>query len=90
MGQRVTPAPPAVVDGGANDDGIPATTNTGHSDARVLDQLARVIAERRDRSSSEKSYTKSLLDAGMPKIWPKSPKNKANLQLNYRLAPTSA
>jgi phosphoribosyl-ATP pyrophosphohydrolase/phosphoribosyl-AMP cyclohydrolase len=35
--------------------------------ASIIDQLARVIEARRD-STSEKSYTKSLLDKGMPKI----------------------
>lgn len=68
-----------VVDGGANDDGIPARSNPGGSDARVLDQLANVIAERRDRSSSEKSYTKSLLDAGMPKILAKIAEEQGEL-----------
>ena len=33
----------------------------------IIEQLDRVLQARRD-SSSEKSYTKSLLDAGMPKI----------------------
>ena len=33
----------------------------------VIEQLARVLEARRD-STGEKSYTKSLLDAGMPKI----------------------
>lgn len=33
----------------------------------ILDQLARTIEGRRD-STAEKSYTKSLLDKGMPKI----------------------
>lgn len=36
--------------------------------ASIVDQLARVIEARRDASTSEKSYTKSLLDKGMPKI----------------------
>ncbi len=36
--------------------------------ASIVDQLARVIEARRDAGSSEKSYTKSLLDKGMPKI----------------------
>jgi len=35
--------------------------------ASIVDQLARVIEARRD-SSAEKSYTKSLLEKGMPKI----------------------
>jgi phosphoribosyl-ATP pyrophosphohydrolase/phosphoribosyl-AMP cyclohydrolase len=36
--------------------------------AGIIDQLARVIEARRDGSNAEKSYTKSLLDKGMPKI----------------------
>lgn len=46
-------------DDGSDDDGVPAVT--------ILEQLARVLEARRD-STGEKSYTKSLLDAGMPKI----------------------
>ena len=36
--------------------------------ATILDQLAATLAARRDSATAEKSYTKSLLDAGMPKI----------------------
>jgi phosphoribosyl-ATP pyrophosphohydrolase/phosphoribosyl-AMP cyclohydrolase len=43
-----------------DDDGVPAVT--------IIEQLARVLEARRDSASGEKSYTKSLLDAGMPKI----------------------
>ena len=61
-----------VVDGGPEDDGVPAVlptpTPTPTASAHLLDQLAKVIADRRDRATGEKSYTKSLLDAGMPKI----------------------
>jgi phosphoribosyl-AMP cyclohydrolase / phosphoribosyl-ATP pyrophosphohydrolase len=46
-------------DDGTDDDGVPPVT--------IIEQLDRVLQARRD-SSSEKSYTKSLLDAGMPKI----------------------
>ena len=46
-------------DDGSDDDGVPAVT--------ILEQLARVLEARRD-STGEKSSTKSLLDAGMPKI----------------------
>jgi phosphoribosyl-ATP pyrophosphohydrolase/phosphoribosyl-AMP cyclohydrolase len=35
--------------------------------ASIVDQLARTLEQRRD-STAEKSYTKSLLDKGMPKI----------------------
>jgi len=47
-------------DDGSDDDGVPAVT--------ILEQLDRVLQARRDSASGEKSYTKSLLDAGMPKI----------------------
>lgn len=47
-------------DDGPDDDGVPAVT--------VLEQLDRVLAARRDSSTGEKSYTRSLLDKGMPKI----------------------
>jgi phosphoribosyl-ATP pyrophosphohydrolase/phosphoribosyl-AMP cyclohydrolase len=47
-------------DDGLDDDGVPAVT--------VLEQLDRVLVARRDSSTGEKSYTKSLLDAGMLKI----------------------
>jgi phosphoribosyl-ATP pyrophosphohydrolase/phosphoribosyl-AMP cyclohydrolase len=36
--------------------------------ATVLDAVAKTLAARRDSATAEKSYTKSLLDAGMPKI----------------------
>jgi phosphoribosyl-ATP pyrophosphohydrolase/phosphoribosyl-AMP cyclohydrolase len=47
-------------DDGPDDDGVPAVT--------VLEQLDRILQSRRDSSTGEKSYTKSLLDKGMPKI----------------------
>src|SRR5690242_12397619 len=40
----------------------------GTPTATIVDALERVIAARRDGATAEKSYTKSLLDAGMPKI----------------------
>lgn len=46
-------------DGGSDDDGAPP--------AHVLDRLAAVIASRR-AASAGKSYTRSLLDAGLGKI----------------------
>lgn len=36
--------------------------------AHVLERLDAILAARRDSATAEKSYTKSLLDAGMPKI----------------------
>jgi phosphoribosyl-ATP pyrophosphohydrolase/phosphoribosyl-AMP cyclohydrolase len=47
-------------DDGPDDDGVPAVT--------ILEQLDRVLQARRDDSTGQKSYTKSLLDKGMPKI----------------------
>ena len=47
-------------DDGPDDDGVPAVG--------VLEQLAQVLNARRDSATGEKSYTKSLLDKGMPKI----------------------
>jgi len=41
--------------------------DAGEPDIGILARLATILASRRD-SSAEKSYTKSLLDAGMPKI----------------------
>jgi phosphoribosyl-AMP cyclohydrolase / phosphoribosyl-ATP pyrophosphohydrolase len=49
-------------DDGPDDDGVPALAHT------MLSRLARTLEARRDAATSEKSYTKSLLDAGMPKI----------------------
>jgi phosphoribosyl-AMP cyclohydrolase / phosphoribosyl-ATP pyrophosphohydrolase len=45
-------------DDGATDDGV----------APILARLDAILAARRDSSSPENSYTRSLLDAGMPKI----------------------
>lgn len=36
--------------------------------ASIVDQLARTLEARRDSATGEKSYTKSLLEKGMPKI----------------------
>jgi phosphoribosyl-ATP pyrophosphohydrolase/phosphoribosyl-AMP cyclohydrolase len=45
---------------GSEDDGIGAVT--------ILERLDRILQARRDSATAEKSYTKSLLAAGMPKI----------------------
>ena len=52
-------------DDGATDDGVPAATGAG---AEILARLGAILEARRDASTPEKSYTRSLLDAGMPKI----------------------
>ncbi len=50
-------------DDGSADDGVPAAQG-----AAVLERLAALLIRRRDESTGERSYTRSLLDAGMPKI----------------------
>ncbi len=73
-----------VVDNGPEDDGVPALsplaiTPAPSNSAHILDQLADVITDRRDRATSDKSYTKSLLDAGMPKILAKIAEEQGEL-----------
>lgn len=48
---------------GAVDDGVPAAEG-----AAILVRLAQILAARRDAATPERSYTRSLLEAGMPKI----------------------
>ena len=70
---RVRPAGPAchtgattcffTKDDGTEDDGVPAAEG-----AQIIVRLAQILATRRDSATGEKSYTRSLLDAGMPKI----------------------
>jgi phosphoribosyl-ATP pyrophosphohydrolase/phosphoribosyl-AMP cyclohydrolase len=67
---RVEPAGPAChtgktscfyrTDAGAEDEGVFA--------GGILDRLEQVLIARRDAATAEKSYTRSLLDAGWPKI----------------------
>ena len=57
---RVHPAGPVCHTG--------APTCFGEPMATILDQLEATLAARRDSATAEKSYTKSLLDAGWPKI----------------------
>ena len=52
-------------DDGTDDDGVPGLAAES---AQVIARLAVILAERRDSSTGEKSYTRSLLDKGMPKI----------------------
>jgi phosphoribosyl-AMP cyclohydrolase / phosphoribosyl-ATP pyrophosphohydrolase len=49
-------------DDGTTDDGVPT------AGASVLARLEQILIARRDSSTGEKSYSRSLLDAGMPKI----------------------
>jgi phosphoribosyl-ATP pyrophosphohydrolase/phosphoribosyl-AMP cyclohydrolase len=75
---RARPAGPAchtgatscffTLDGGATDDGVPAPAPPASGDPAILTRLAALLIERRDAATGERSYTKSLLEAGMPKI----------------------
>lgn len=49
-------------DADRTDDGVPFV------DISVLSRLFAILEARRDHATGEKSYTRSLLDAGMPKI----------------------
>ncbi|MFT3695306.1 MAG: bifunctional phosphoribosyl-AMP cyclohydrolase/phosphoribosyl-ATP diphosphatase HisIE [Kofleriaceae bacterium] len=67
---RVRPAGPACHTGAPTcffelDDG---TQDDGIGDVTILEKLDRILQSRRDSSTGEKSYTKSLLDKGIPKI----------------------
>jgi phosphoribosyl-ATP pyrophosphohydrolase/phosphoribosyl-AMP cyclohydrolase len=50
---------------GRTDDGVPAAPA---GDPAILTRLAALLIRRREASTGERSYTKSLLEAGMPKI----------------------
>jgi phosphoribosyl-ATP pyrophosphohydrolase/phosphoribosyl-AMP cyclohydrolase len=45
-----------------------ATTCWGEVDPTILQRLDRTLGRRRDSATAERSYTKTLLDAGMSKI----------------------
>jgi phosphoribosyl-ATP pyrophosphohydrolase/phosphoribosyl-AMP cyclohydrolase len=47
-------------DDDTDDGGVPPIT--------IFDRLEQILISRRDSATAEKSYTKSLLDAGMPRI----------------------
>ncbi len=86
---RVRPAGPACHTGaaacffdrddGTADDGIGATT--------TLDRLDATLVARRDGSTAEKSYTKSLLAAGAPKIAAKITEEAAELNAELLAGP---
>jgi phosphoribosyl-ATP pyrophosphohydrolase/phosphoribosyl-AMP cyclohydrolase len=61
-------------DDGSDDDGVPGT-----SGSQIFDRLDQILISRRDSASAEKSYTKSLLDAGMPKILAKIAEEQGEL-----------
>ncbi|HEY4243921.1 MAG TPA: bifunctional phosphoribosyl-AMP cyclohydrolase/phosphoribosyl-ATP diphosphatase HisIE [Kofleriaceae bacterium] len=67
------------VDGAPDDDGAPA----------VLSRLAQILRARRD-SSAEKSYTKSLLAAGWPKILAKLAEESGELAAEFPEGPRDA
>jgi len=78
---RARPAGPAchtgatscffTLDGGRTDDGVPAPAPAAApdpADPAILARLAEILVQRRDAATGERSYTRSLLEAGMPKI----------------------
>lgn len=78
---RARPAGPAchtgatscffTLDDGRTDDGVPAgpaADPADPADPAILARLAAILVQRRDAAAGERSYTRSLLDAGMPKI----------------------
>ena len=68
---RVRPAGPVCHTG--------APTCFGEPMATTLDQLEATLAARRDSATGERSYTKSLLDAGWPKILAKIAEEQGEL-----------
>jgi len=69
--------------GAREDDGVPARP----VDGTVVDRLAGVIEARR-AASAEASYTRSLLDAGMPKILAKIAEEHGELAAELPAGPT--
>ncbi|MBL9015062.1 MAG: bifunctional phosphoribosyl-AMP cyclohydrolase/phosphoribosyl-ATP diphosphatase HisIE [Myxococcales bacterium] len=77
----VRPAGPACHTGATScffttDDG---ETDDGPVPRDILHRLAQILDARRDSSTGEKSYTKSLLDKGMPKILEKIAEEQGEL-----------
>ncbi|MEO8551254.1 MAG: bifunctional phosphoribosyl-AMP cyclohydrolase/phosphoribosyl-ATP diphosphatase HisIE [Kofleriaceae bacterium] len=86
---RVRPAGPACHTGAAtcffeNDDG---TSDDGIGDVTIDELLDRILISRRDSASAEKSYTKSLLAAGMPKILEKIEEESGELAAELPAGP---
>jgi len=79
---RVKPAGPACHTGAPTCFGVPLAT--------ILDQLAATLAARRDSATGENSYTKSLLDAGWPKILAKIAEEHGELAAELPAGPDDA
>jgi phosphoribosyl-ATP pyrophosphohydrolase/phosphoribosyl-AMP cyclohydrolase len=67
------------LDDGTTDDGIGAVT--------ILDKLDQILISRRDSATADKSYTKSLLAAGMPKILEKIAEESGELAVELASGP---
>ena len=63
---------------GRTDDGVPQPAAPA-GDPAILARLAALLVQRRDAATGEKSYSKSLLEAGMPKILAKIAEEHAEL-----------
>ena len=79
---RVKPEGPACHTGAPTCFGTPLAT--------ILDQLAATLAARRDSATGEKSYTKSLLEAGWPKILAKIAEEHGELEAELPAGPDDA
>jgi len=73
------------LDDGAEDDGVPPPAG-----AAILDRLEQVLIQRRDHATAEKSYTRSLLDAGVPKILAKIAEEHGELAAELPAGPDDA
>lgn len=83
---------------GSTDDGVPAnapaTTSapaatSAPAGPEILTHLAAALLARRDSSTGERSYTKSLLDAGMPKILAKIAEEHGELAAELPAGPAA-
>lgn len=68
----------------AEDDGVPAARRF------ILDRLEQVLVARRDHATAEKSYTRSLLDGGYPKILAKIAEEHGELAAELPAGPDDA
>ncbi|MEJ7603935.1 MAG: phosphoribosyl-ATP diphosphatase, partial [Kofleriaceae bacterium] len=72
-------------DDGSTDDGVPG--EGAQEGAQILVRLAYILAARRDAATPEASYTRSLLDAGMPKILAKIDEEHGELAVELASGP---